>query len=112
MSKWKNIEKEDDLNTIIEKSKEKPVAIFKHSTSCSISAMALNRLQREWKDEEMENLDFYYLDLLSYRSLSNKIAEKLNVDHQSPQIIIVKDGKAVYHNSHMGVSYSELKKNI
>lgn len=112
MDQWKNLESQEQLNQLLETSNEKPVAIFKHSTRCSISAMALNRLQREWNKEEMKPIDFYYLDLISYRDVSNKISEKLNVQHQSPQLIVIKNGKAAYHTSHMGVSYQELKKNV
>lgn len=112
MEQWKNLESKEQLDELLNKSSEKPVVIFKHSTRCSISSMALNRLQREWNKEEMKPVDFYYLDLISYRDISNKIAEKLNVDHQSPQLIIIKNGKATFHTSHMGVTYQELKNNI
>lgn len=112
MEQWKNLENENELDKIIAHSQQKPVAIFKHSTRCAISAMAMSRLKNAWNDEEMKDVDFYYLDLLSHRNISNKIADQLKVTHQSPQIIVVKDGKAVYHNSHLGVNYSNLKENI
>ncbi|AEL25333.1 bacillithiol system redox-active protein YtxJ [Cyclobacterium marinum] len=105
---WIKLEDASQLNTIKEESNEKPVVIFKHSTSCSISGMAWNRLQRNWKDGDSEKFTPYYLDLLSYRALSNAIAEEFNVTHASPQVIVVKGGKAVYNNSHMGINYNEI----
>jgi bacillithiol system protein YtxJ len=90
---------------------EQPVAIiFKHSTSCSISRMALDRLERSWKPDEMPGVKTYFLDLLSYRSVSNKIAHVFGISHESPQVLMVKNGKVIYHESHYAISYSELKK--
>jgi bacillithiol system protein YtxJ len=105
---WDKIENLLQLEEIIEESKSKPVLIFKHSTSCSISSMALNRLSRNWKSEDSEKVKAYYLDLISYREISNKIAEQFGVYHQSPQVILIKDGKAVYDNSHMGINYGDI----
>lgn len=75
------------------------VFIFKHSTRCSISSMVWNRLQRDWKFDP-ERVKFYYLDLIRYREVSNKIAELTGVEHQSPQLIGIKNGKAFYDASH------------
>ena len=70
--------------------------------------MAYDRLKRSWKAEETGHIKPYYLDLISYREISNKIAEEYGVQHQSPQVIVVKNGEAVYDNSHMGISYSDI----
>jgi bacillithiol system protein YtxJ len=107
---WIKLQDEVELNKIKEESANQPVIIFKHSTRCSISSTALNRLERAWKDEEMKNVKAYYLDLITYRSVSNKIEEVFNVQHQSPQVLIIKDGKCIYHNSHLGINYDELQK--
>ncbi len=109
MVNWKKLDNVAALDTIEADSKNKTVVIFKHSTSCSISAMALNRLERSWKEEEMENTDAYYLDLLSYRDISNAIAQKFGIEHQSPQILVIKGGVCTYDNSHMGISYQSVK---
>lgn len=106
---WNKLDKTEVLEQIIEESKEKPVVIFKHSTSCSISAMALNRLERSWNDGEMNGIKPYYLDLIAYRDISNAIAEKFGVMHQSPQILVIKNGACVHDDSHMGISYQSLK---
>jgi len=109
---WNRLDSKETLDKIIEESNEKPVVIFKHSTSCSISAMALNRLERSWNDSEMSEVKAYYLDLISYRDISNAVAEKFGVMHQSPQILLIKNGACVYDDSHMGISYQNLKSGV
>ena len=99
------------LDEIKEKSKEKPQLLFKHSTRCSISTMAKNRFEREWSLPK-EKADVYYLDLIAYRPISNKIADLFNVTHQSPQAILVKNGEVVYHDSHNGISAEAIKNHI
>jgi len=98
---WIHLTGEEQLKQIISKSQLKPQVIFKHSTRCSISAVALQRLQ---KVSQPLDIDFYFLDLLAYRSLSNKIAEVFRVPHESPQVLVIKDGECVYDESHMGIS--------
>ncbi len=112
MVNWKKLNNVEVLNKIEEDSKNKTIIIFKHSTSCSISGMALNRLERSWKEEEMENTDAYYLDLLANRDISNAIAQKFGIEHQSPQILIIKEGICTYDNSHMGINYQLLKEQV
>ena len=94
------------LNEIINKSTETPVAIFKHSTRCSVSRMALKQFESEF------NLTFkvtpYFLDLLEYRDISNEIVIRFGVVHQSPQLILIKDGKAVYNASHSDIAAMKL----
>lgn len=102
---WKPLTSEDQLAEINELSGHQPVAIFKHSTRCSISTMIKARLER---DKAPDALPFYYLDLIKYRGISNKIAEDYRVEHESPQMLLIKDGKCVYHESHNGISMSEV----
>ncbi|MFK7808685.1 MAG: bacillithiol system redox-active protein YtxJ [Saprospiraceae bacterium] len=103
-SDWKHLTKIEQLDDIVEISKEQPVVLFKHSTTCGISAAAKSRLEEVPFD--VDKGVFYYLDLLSHRDVSNKIAEKFGVVHQSPQIIIIKDGVAVNNNSHHAINGS------
>jgi bacillithiol system protein YtxJ len=105
---WNKLENLTQLDEIIKESQDRSVMIFKHSTSCSISSMALNRLSRNWKTEDSEKVTPYYLDLISFREISNKIADQFGVYHQSPQVILIKEGKATYDNSHMGINYQEI----
>ncbi|PIB34068.1 general stress protein [Reichenbachiella sp. 5M10] len=107
---WKTLSSTDQLSELIAASHTHPVMIMKHSTRCSISSMALNRIERAWNEEEATPLTPYYLDLIAHRDVSNAIAEQLGVMHQSPQIIVISQGKAVYDNSHMGISYNDIIK--
>jgi len=109
---WNRLDNLETLEGIINESEKSPVMIFKHSTSCSISAMALNRLERSWNESEMEEVKVYYLDLLAHRDISSTIAEKFGVAHQSPQVLLIKNGKCVYDDSHMGISYQNLKSGV
>jgi len=109
---WNKLDDLETLEEIINESEKSPVMIFKHSTSCSISSMALNRLERSWNENEMEEVKVYYLDLLAHRDISNTIAEKFGVPHQSPQVLLIKNGECVYDDSHMGISYQNLKSGV
>lgn len=104
---WKMLENSEQLETIKEESESKPVAIFKHSTRCGISRMALNRFEKNYAVSSDE-MSLYFLDLLSNRSLSNEIANQFQVVHESPQLIVIRDGKAVYHTSHSGIDAQSL----
>ena len=97
------------IDQIIKDSFDKPQVIFKHSTRCSISSMALNRLERE---DAPDNTTFYYLDLIKHRDISNSIADKFNVYHESPQILIIKNGECVYDESHQGINMSEIAEQV
>lgn len=100
---WQVLSSLEQLEEIKKESADQLVVIYKHSTTCSISGMAMNRLERNWK-ESLAHVKIYYLDLLTYRSISNAIAETFQVYHESPQILIIKDGHAIYDASHMGIS--------
>ncbi|MEP6597667.1 MAG: bacillithiol system redox-active protein YtxJ [Ginsengibacter sp.] len=104
---WIIINSPVQLEEIREKSKLKPQVIFKHSTRCSISSMAKGRLERSPKPE---NVDFYYLDLIHYRALSTKLSEEFNVWHESPQVLVIKDGMCVYDESHSAIRMEDIAK--
>ena len=91
-------------------SNEKPVVIFKHSTRCSISRMALKQFERDY--DLNETVDAYFLDLIAHRDVSNEIASKFNVYHESPQLILIRNGKAVYDVSHSGINAEALKSKV
>ena len=103
---WINLTEEQQIDTIKEQSKAQPVVIFKHSTRCSISSMAKSRLERETAPD---GIAFYYLDLIKYRPVSGKVAEEFQVHHESPQILIVKNGECVYDESHNGIYMEDLR---
>lgn len=107
---WIKLTDEQELNTIKEISNSHPVLIFKHSTRCSISSTALNRLERSWKEEEVKNIKPYMLDLLSFRSLSNKISDEFKIAHESPQILLIRNGQCFFNASHLSINYQEILK--
>lgn len=109
MENWTHITEENQLESIKESSKDKPAVIFKDSVTCGISAHAKHKLESAW-DFENSEMDFYYLDLLSYRSISNKIADFFGVTHQSPQILVLKNREVVDHFSHQSISVDRIRK--
>jgi bacillithiol system protein YtxJ len=106
---WRMLTDLGQLNELVELSHQQPVLIFKHSTRCSISRFALKNFENEYDFSE-EQLQPYFLDLLEYRTISNEIATRFEVMHQSPQILLIKGDKCVYHTSHDGIEVSSLKK--
>jgi len=106
---WKKLESEKQLEQAIEDSYKKPIVLFKHSVTCGISSRAKYMLEDDWSFDP-DSFDFYYLDLLAFRGISNAIADRLKVNHQSPQIVIVKDGQSVYDMSHHRISAQSLQK--
>ncbi len=102
---WKILNDPAQLEAIKTESAQKPVVIFKHSIRCSISSMAKGRLERA---QMPEGIDFYYLDLISNRALSNKVAEEFNVHHESPQVLVIKDGQCIYDESHNGIDMQDI----
>jgi bacillithiol system protein YtxJ len=98
--KWNHLTEESQLATIKERSGSVPQVIFKHSTRCSVSLVALGRLGRS---EQPEGVEFYMLDLLKYRDLSGKVADIFSVQHQSPQVLLIQNGNCTYNESHFGI---------
>lgn len=95
------------LNWIMTLSETKPVIIFKHSSRCSISRMALKQFENEY--DLADAIDTYFLDLIEYRDVSNEIAKRFQVEHQSPQLLLIKGGKSVYDVSHSDIDAGQLK---
>lgn len=102
---WNHINSEADLEKAVEESHNKKVAIFKHSTRCFISKTVLKNFEKEVAASD-KDVSFYFLDLLAHRDLSNKIADELGVQHQSPQLIVLENGNAVKNASHQSISLS------
>lgn len=102
---WIDLNSDVQLEEINKLSFSKPVVIFKHSTRCSISTMAKARLDRAIQPE---GVAFYYLDLLNFRGISNKIAEIFSVPHESPQVLLIKNAECVYEETHNGIDMNDL----
>ena len=108
---WIPLESVDQVNQIVERAKDITCVIFKHSTRCSISSMAKFRLEGDWDISE-NKVEAYYLDLIAHRDISNYITEELSVFHESPQIILLKDGEVVYDESHLDITVDDLKESL
>jgi bacillithiol system protein YtxJ len=102
--KWTILENLQQLDEI--KTSDQPALIFKHSTRCSISMMAKKRFELDWHALP-ENISIYFLDLIRYREISNNIAEVFDVHHESPQLLLIKDGECIYEASHGEISAEE-----
>lgn len=108
---WNEITSLEMLEEISQGSHQRPAVILKHSTSCGISRMVLRQFEKDY-NLDPETVDLFFLDLLRYREISNKIASKFNVPHESPQLIIVKEGRVVYDASHGAISSESIKQFI
>jgi bacillithiol system protein YtxJ len=107
---WQPLTTVSQLSEIEKQSQTKTQVIFKHSTTCGISKMAMKQFVSAYNLDA--NLDLHYLDLLSYRDVSNETGYKFQVIHQSPQLLVIKNGIAVAHASHGGISEVDLEKFI
>ncbi len=106
---WIELKSHNQIKEIIDKSKERPQVIFKHSTRCGISAMAKGRLERSVAPG---NADFYFLDLITYRTVSNEISSEFDVSHESPQILVIKNGECIYDESHGAITMNEIEEQV
>lgn len=106
---WENLNAVDQLEEIKEQSRFQSILIFKHSTRCGISRMVIKKFENLFK-EEHKKLKVYYLDLLSYRNVSDEVGYTFQVMHQSPQLLIIKNGSAVYHASHYDILETQLSR--
>lgn len=107
-AKFFTLNKMEQFDEIDEISHSKPVVLFKHSTRCIISRTVLKQFDAEFQFPE-DKIDWYLLDLLNHRELSNEIASRYNVVHQSPQIVVIRNGKAIFNESHDSISVDDLK---
>jgi bacillithiol system protein YtxJ len=110
MLNWSYIDSEEIIEKIASDTSNTIFLIFKHSTRCSISSMSLNRLETKW--DTSLNLETYFLDLIKFRNISNKIAERFNVYHESPQVLLIKNGKCFFDCSHNQISVNIIKEQL
>ena len=106
---WHQLTNVEQLAEIQKISHQQKVLIFKHSTTCGISAKVLRRLESEWNTTEMTTIQPYYLDLKAHRDVSNKIAEMFGVVHESPQVLLIAQEKSIFDASHSDIEYDTLK---
>ncbi|MCF8243964.1 MAG: bacillithiol system redox-active protein YtxJ [Saprospiraceae bacterium] len=105
---WNPLTSTAEIDAIIERSNQVPCLIFKHSTRCSISFMAKHRLEGTW-DFSVSHIEPFYLDLIEHRNISNEIAQRFEVYHESPQILLIKNGECILDASHLDISVDEIK---
>jgi bacillithiol system protein YtxJ len=106
---WNLLQQAEQLQHLIAESSERKVLIYKHSTRCNISRTTLDRLERNWNDQEVPEVKTYFLDLLSHRDISNAIAQQFQVEHQSPQVLVISNGKSIYDRSHFDIDFNQIK---
>ena len=106
---WITLETVEQLDSLIKKSYEIPVLIYKHSTRCGVSSLVHSRLERAW-DELPVKIDCYFLDLIAHRNISDQVEQIFQVRHESPQTLLIIDGQCKYHASHMGISFGAIRK--
>ena len=108
---WTPLISVEEINTIKEISKNQSILIFKHSTRCRISRMIIKQFESLF-NEENKQLKVYYLDLLNFREVSSKLSEVFQVIHQSPQLLVIKNGISVYNESHYEITKVNLSKYV
>ena len=106
---WNELKDTKQLEELTKESHQQPILIFKHSASCSISRTALGRLERSWNESEMKGVKPYFLDLISFRAISKNIADQFFVEHESPQVLLIRNGKSVYTRSHLEIEYKNVR---
>lgn len=111
MLPWKRLTRLEQLDEIVEESQRTPVAIFKHSTTCGISRMVFRNFEQDFSIHDGQ-MTLYYLDIHAFREVSNETGYRFQVIHQSPQLIVVKNGTAVYNASHNGIHAADLQRFI
>ena len=104
---WQKLSTVQELEKLIADSSTAPQVIFKHSTRCGVSRIVLRNFEKDW-DTDLNNANLYFLDLLAFRDVSDKIAELTGVHHQSPQLIYLMDGEVKFHRSHHAIDAEEV----
>lgn len=106
---WISLKEPKQLEDIVAESTKQPVLIYKHSTRCNISRAAFDRLERKWDSSAAGTLKRYFLDLLAHRDISNRIAEIFHVEHHSPQILLISNGKSILDLSHYDIDFDSIR---
>lgn len=108
VSLWEELHNVEEYREALDHSFTKPILFFKHSTTCFISKTVLKNLESQISSSEnKDKIDLYYLDLLHFRPISNLMANDLDLAHQSPQAILIKNGEVKYHASHESIDFEK-----
>ena len=109
---WIELNSREILEEARNASHQEPVVLLKYSNRCSLSSLTLDRLERSWIGDEMAGIKTYFLDLVTYRGISDLVAQMFDVRHESPQVLIIYKGECVFHTSHFAVTYQTIKDQI
>jgi len=105
---WIKLESAKDFHELISISESKLCMIFKYSSRCGSSAVALDRLERSWNAEDMSGVQPFFLDLIANRDLSNMVSQEFDVIHESPQVLLIENSDSVFDTSHFSISYDNI----
>ena len=111
MINWKNLEAAEQLDDILAISNTIPCIIYKHSTRCSLSSLAKHRLEINWDFDDNE-LEPYFLDVIRNQDVSNLVAKRFSVYHESPQILLIRNGECTYETSHLNITLEDLRSSL
>lgn len=104
---WKNVTSEEHLDHLWVASADQKQIIFKHSTRCPVSSVIKNRISKQG-DELPADLEVYFLDLLRFRNLSDRISEEYKIRHESPQLLVIQNEECIHHASHFDISLERI----
>ncbi len=105
---WKEITSVEEFNEMLNAPTDKAKLFFKHSTRCSISSMALKGFERAW-NVSSDDFELYFVDLIAHRDISNAIAAESHVEHQSPQVVVWRNGEVIYNASHHHIDAQKIQ---
>jgi bacillithiol system protein YtxJ len=108
MLQWKSLSQIEQLGELIDRSHQHPCILLKHSTQCTTSAMVKWQLEAEW-DLASDEMGAYLLDVIQHRSLAREIADRFQVFHQSPQLLLIREGECTYDADQLDITLEELK---
>lgn len=109
MMEWIKLHDIKQLESITEKSYKKPQVLFKHSVRCGVSSVVLRRIE---KTDKIPDADYYFLDLIHFRRISDEISSKFHVNHESPQLLLIQNGECTYYESHLAITMEDLEEGI
>jgi len=108
---WIPLNSLEQIKTIKELSKSETILVFKHSTRCGISGMVIKRFENLF-DSSMNNIKVYYLDLINFRAISDEVGYSFQAQHQSPQLLIIRNEVAVLNVSHYDITTVNIQKHL
>lgn len=111
MVNWTSLASIAEVDELVQQSATIPCLILKHSTRCSISSFAKNRLEQAW-DFSAQSVQPFFLDLIANREVSNYVAEHFAVEHESPQVLLIHQGRVVYHTSHLAITIDGIQEQL